>query len=241
MTHKATLATAVLLALATCTALAQQPVQQPKEKFQPPQKTAPAPQKQAPAQQPANNGGGSHGIDKNQNKHCQHHEECQRANNAQRPNDRRAEMVGKFNRPDAQRRTKGPELNADGIDMAIVRAFPTVKKLNKERLVEVLDADGKRLGYALYSKPASDGIKGFNGETPLLIALSPKKKIISVELLANNEGPRYVKSIEQAGLLKAWNGLNIKKARKKKVDTVSGATYTSKAIIETMQKALSDL
>ena len=140
------------------------------------------------------------------------------------------------------RQAAAPQFNADGIDMAIVHAFPTVKSVvKKQKWTEVYDGSKKLLGYAVYSKPASDGIKGYNGETPLLIALSPKQKVMSVELLGNTEGPRFVKSITDAGLFGQWNGLSVKKARKKKVDTVSGATYTSRAIIQSVQAALGQL
>ena len=134
------------------------------------------------------------------------------------------------------------QYNADGIDMAIVRAFPDVKSINKtKKWTEVLNADGKLLGYAVYSKPASDGIKGYNGETPVLIALSKKKVIIGVWLLPNSETPRFTKRVEDAGFYNNWNGLSIKKARKKKVDAVSGATFTSRAVAESVQAALKAL
>lgn len=136
----------------------------------------------------------------------------------------------------------GPKVNADGIAMEIVRAFPSVKSIKKgEKTIEVYDASKTLLGYALYSKPASDGIEGYNGETPLLIAFTPKMKVSSVELLENQEGHRYVQTIKQAGLFKSWDGMNVKKARKKKVDTVSGATFTSRSIIESFRKALDTL
>ena len=124
----------------------------------------------------------------------------------------------------------------------ITAAFPqagSVKKAGK--LLEVYDAKKKLIGYALYSKPASDGIRGYMGETPLFIALSTKKTILSVQLLANDDTPTYVKKVLTAGLLDVWNGLNVADATKKKVDTVSGATYTSRGIIQSMQAALKTL
>ncbi len=141
-----------------------------------------------------------------------------------------------------QQAIAAPLVNADGIDMAIVKAFPTVKKVTKtEKWTEVYDDKGVLLGYAVYSKPASDGIKGYNGETPVLIALNAKKKITGVYLLSNNETPRFAQRVQESGFYDNWNGLSIKKARKKKVDTVSGATYTSRAIAQSVQAALERL
>ena len=117
-----------------------------------------------------------------------------------------------------------------------------MKSVKKEaKYTSVYDASKKLLGYAVYSKPASDGIKGYNGETPLMIALDKNKKIISVELLANNETPKYVQMVKGAGFFKTWNGLSPKAACKKKVDVVAGATYTSNGVAKSLQAALKDL
>ena len=124
----------------------------------------------------------------------------------------------------------------------IVEAFPAAKSVKKEKKWTVVyDAKSKVLGYAVYSKPASDGIKGFNGETPVMIALDANKKIVSVTLLDNNETPGYVSRVIEAGLLKSWNDMKADKALKKKVDTVTGATFSSKSIIETVQATLKTL
>ena len=106
---------------------------------------------------------------------------------------------------------------------------------------EVYDGDRKLLGYAVYSKPASDGIKGYNGETPVLIALSPKKVILGVWLLENKETPKFAKKVEDDGFYKNWNGLTVKQALKKEVDVVSGATYTSNGVIKSVRAALEAL
>lgn len=135
-----------------------------------------------------------------------------------------------------------PRVNADGIALEIAAAFPTVKSVKKaEKWTEVYDGNKNLLGYAVYSKPASDGIKGYAGETPVMIALDTKKVILGVQLLPNVESPGYVQRVQQAGFLNSWNGLSIKKAKKKQVDTVSGATFTSRAVIQSVQAALNTL
>ena len=137
---------------------------------------------------------------------------------------------------------KNDQSKTDGIDMAIIKAFPTVKNVKKnKKWTEVYDANKKLLGYAVYSKPASDGIKGYNGETPVIIALSPKQVIFGVWLLDNTETPKFAKKVEEAGFYKNWNGLTVKQALKKEVDVVSGATYTSNGVIKSVQAALKAL
>ena len=142
----------------------------------------------------------------------------------------------------SQCQTQQPQTNADGIDMTIVKAFPTVKSVKKvKKWTEVYDASKKILGYVVYSKPASDGIKGYAGETPVLIALDKNEAIIGVWLLENKETPKFVQRVENAGYFKNWNGLTIKKALKKEVDAVSGATFTSKAVAQSVRAALKQL
>lgn len=134
------------------------------------------------------------------------------------------------------------QYNADGIQMDIVTAFPKVKSIKKtNKWTEVFDAQSRLLGYAIYSQPASNGIKGYAGETPVMIALDRKKKITGVYLLPCLESPGYVQHIREAGFFNQWNGLSIKQARKKKVDTVSGATYTSRAVAQSVLAALEKL
>lgn len=126
--------------------------------------------------------------------------------------------------------------------MAVVQAFPTVKSMKKNgRWTEVYDVQGKMLGYVVYSTPVSDTINGFNGPTPVVIAFNTKKVITGVYALPNRETPKFAKHVQDAGFYNNWNGLTVKKARKKKVDTVSGATYTSRAVALSVQAALEKL
>ena len=130
----------------------------------------------------------------------------------------------------------------DGIDMVIVKAFPAAKSVKKSgKWTEVYDSMKNLLGYVVYSKPASNGIKGYAGETPVMVAFSAKKKITGVYLLANQETPKFVQRVEQTGYFNSWNGLTVKKALKKKVDTVSGATFTSRAVQQSLQALLKTL
>ena len=95
---------------------------------------------------------------------------------------------------------------------------------------EVKDAKGNKLGTVLFSSPYSDGIKGFNGPTPLLIALDAEGRINNVVLLENQETPNFAKRVVDGGLYQAWNGLTVDEALDKQVDAVSGATFTSNGV-----------
>ncbi|MCR5646600.1 MAG: FMN-binding protein [Bacteroidales bacterium] len=102
----------------------------------------------------------------------------------------------------------------------------------------VKDAKGKVIGTVLLSSPYSDDINGFNGPTPLQIALDGKGKIIEVRVLENNETPSFLKRVVDAGYLDSWNGLTVEEALNKEVDAVSGATYSSNGIQKSLKARL---
>ena len=108
-------------------------------------------------------------------------------------------------------------------------------------LYEVKDTKGNKLGTVLYSSPYSDNVKGFNGPTPLLIVLDTERRIKNVVLLENQETQQFVLRVAEGGLLNAWNGLTVDEALHQDVDAVSGATFTSKSVTESVRAALKQL
>ena len=123
---------------------------------------------------------------------------------------------------------KFPELPVEEVrpyfgDAAKTKAIDTA-------FYEIKDAKGNKLGTLLFSSPYSDNIKGFNGPTPLLIALDAEGHIKNVVLLENQETPVYAKHVVEGGLYESWNGLTVEEALVKQVDAVSGATYTSNGV-----------
>lgn len=102
----------------------------------------------------------------------------------------------------------------------------------------VKDAENETVGSVLLSSPYSDGIKGYAGPTPLLIALDKEGKIMQVRILANRETPGFLKSVTNAGFFESWNGLSVDEALQKDVDAVSGATYSSRGIQNSLKARL---
>ena len=123
---------------------------------------------------------------------------------------------------------KLPELPVEEVKPYFADAAKT--KAMDTAYYEVKDAKGNKLGTVLFSSPYSDGIKGFNGPTPLLIALDAEGRINNVVLLENQETPNFAKRVVDGGLYQAWNGLTVDEALDKQVDAVSGATYTSNGV-----------
>ena len=118
--------------------------------------------------------------------------------------------------------------------------FATASEVSAEGTgrYKVTSADGKVLGRLVVSSSFAKGVLGYEGPTPMLLVLTPANKIKTTMLLPNNrETPAYVRLIQAEGFFDKWNGLTPAEAATHEVDAVSGATYTSKSIIENIRKA----
>ena len=82
----------------------------------------------------------------------------------------------------------------------------------------------------------ADDVEGYAGPTPLKIYIK-KDKIEKIETLKNLETPKYWALIKR-DLLNKWNGLVAKKAATQQVDVITGATYSSEAVIENVRRGL---
>lgn len=79
------------------------------------------------------------------------------------------------------------------------------------------------------------GVKGFAGDTPVKIYIV-KGRITKIEPQPNQETPSIFARAE--ALLKKFIGKSVGEAQSMKVDAVSGATYSSKALIKTVKDGL---
>ena len=78
-------------------------------------------------------------------------------------------------------------------------------------------------------------IIGYGGTVPLEITLQDGR-VKNIKALANSESPEFFG--EASALLSKWDGQTIEDAQKMKVDGVTGATFSSKAIIGNVQRGL---
>lgn len=79
-------------------------------------------------------------------------------------------------------------------------------------------------------------VAGYIGATPLKIYIKGNK-VVKVVALKNQETPKYFAKVKKK-LLDSWNGKKVKAASKMKVDAVTGATFSSKAVIKNVQLGL---
>lgn len=94
------------------------------------------------------------------------------------------------------------------------------------------------VGVVLFSSPYSDSVMGYAGATPLRIVLNENNTIKEVKLLGNDDTPRFVQRVVDGGLLDSWNGMTVDQALQATVDAVSGATYTSNGVVESLKVRL---
>ena len=79
-------------------------------------------------------------------------------------------------------------------------------------------------------------VEGYQGTTPLKVYIK-SGKVEKIEFLKSTETPKYYVKVKKA-LQDKWNGKKVKEAKTMQVDVVTGATFSSEAVIENVRRAL---
>ena len=79
-------------------------------------------------------------------------------------------------------------------------------------------------------------VEGYQGPTPLKVYIK-NNKVEKIEFLKSSETPKYYDRVKKF-LQSKWDGLKVKEAREKEVDVITGATYSSEAVIQNVRLAL---
>ena len=90
--------------------------------------------------------------------------------------------------------------------------------------------------YIINTTTIGKDIEGYNGPTPLKVYIK-NNKVEKIEFLKNVESPKYYAKVKKE-LKDKWNGLKVKNAKTLQVDAVTGATYSSTAVIQNVQLAI---
>lgn len=80
---------------------------------------------------------------------------------------------------------------------------------------------------------------GYNGPTPLKISVV-NGEVVSVEALPNTETPRFFDRVVASGLLNAVVGKKVSEAVEMPLDAVTGATFSSEAVIQNLRAGLKE-
>jgi uncharacterized protein with FMN-binding domain len=78
-------------------------------------------------------------------------------------------------------------------------------------------------------------VRGYRGNTPVKIYIK-KNKVVKIEAMPNQETPKFFARAKN--VLTKYNGKATSKAETMKVDGVTGATFSSKALIKNVQAGL---
>lgn len=92
----------------------------------------------------------------------------------------------------------------------------------------------------LYTEELCKDIIGYNSNIPLEINVEDNK-ISHIKILDNQETPIFFQKVTDAGLVEKFYGLTPKEAVDLKIDAVSGATFSSNAIIKSVKKSMGTL
>ena len=90
--------------------------------------------------------------------------------------------------------------------------------------------------YIVNTTTLGKDVIGYVASTPVKVYIK-KDKIEKVEFLKNQETPKYMARVKKA-MINKWDGLKVKDAAKQKVDGVTGATFSSDALIKNVQLGL---
>ncbi|MBS4031068.1 MAG: FMN-binding protein [Clostridiales bacterium] len=119
------------------------------------------------------------------------------------------------------------------------RLFPTVDKLEDQTVdgqagTVGFDAGGKMVGVL-----AEGRAEGYGGTIRFNLAVDGEGKIVELDIIEHSETPGLGAKITEAGYRKQYEGLTADSDFK--VDTISGATISARAMENGVKKALQDI
>jgi uncharacterized protein with FMN-binding domain len=91
--------------------------------------------------------------------------------------------------------------------------------------------------FVIDTKELGKEVIGYAGTTPVEITVT-NGRIEKIEALPNAETPGFFQRVKESEIFTALNGKTIEEASKVQLDAVSGATFSSKAVIENIRLGL---
>ena len=100
-------------------------------------------------------------------------------------------------------------------------------------------APGKPKSFVVNTEKLGKDVLGYAGPTPVEITVVDGK-IDKIVALPNTETPSFFQRVQDSPIFTALKGKTVKEASEVKLDAVSGATYSSKAVIENIRLGLQE-
>jgi len=135
----------------------------------------------------------------------------------------------------------GTDIEKSHEDHEIRELFPDIQKSSKEGdgIYKTYDEKGAATGMVLSVKPDEKDLSGYGGKIRVYLRLDSNNRITGTEIGQNAETPGFIEMIRNAGFFNNWNGLSPQDAINKKVDTITGATMSTSAVISMVRKNIS--
>lgn len=109
---------------------------------------------------------------------------------------------------------------------------------NRHGAFDVYGSNRNKIGSALLSSDYSEQF-GYGGKVPLLIGIDDDLTISKITLLPNKETGYYIEAIYSDEFIGKWQGVGLEDAMQLHIDVVSGATFTSNAVIAGVRQTAS--
>lgn len=121
------------------------------------------------------------------------------------------------------------------------------RPLDADGLLEILDAQGARIGALAATSPRADSVVGYSGPNNVLLIVDSNQTVVACRLLSSGDTQDHVALVVddahfwQQFVGRTWgSGADASaKSQSRQVDGVSGATLTSLAIVEAIELRMS--
>lgn len=97
----------------------------------------------------------------------------------------------------------------------------------------------KNKSFVVNTEKSGQSVMGYAGRTPVEIHVTDGR-IEKIVALPNSETPAYFQRVQESPIFTSLVGKTVKEASEVQLDAVSGATWSSKAVIENIRLGLKE-
>ncbi len=129
-----------------------------------------------------------------------------------------------------------PPVPGQVLDQALPGAASFDKKTEPLPHFSGSDGSGKHIGTVVVTDDLPPSVQGYLGQVGCAVGLTPEGRITTVRTFRHEETPYYMEMVTGSGLIEEMAGIDMA-APFPDLDAISGATITSRAIIEDVRTA----
>ena len=112
---------------------------------------------------------------------------------------------------------------------------------SKEKMGVIFDSNNQIIGHFLKTSGFCSDIIGYAGPIEFILLFDHEKKTKEIVITEHNETPSFLKRLEKKGFFRQFTNQSMDSLNLKEFESVSGATMSSRAIIESIKKRISHL